>query len=83
MVTTIQIDEIVKKKLDSLKEHKRETYNELIKRMIDGFSDSDKESLTETIEIISDPKLMREIAEGIEQYNKGNYRPLREIEKEL
>jgi predicted CopG family antitoxin len=83
MVTTIQIDEGIKKKLDKLKVHYRETYNELIKRLIECFSDIDKDSLVETVEIMSDPELMRNIAEGVEQFNKGNYRPLREIEKEL
>ena len=36
MVTTIQINEDVKEKLDKLKAHHRETYNELISRLTDS-----------------------------------------------
>lgn len=42
MVTTIQIEEGTKKKLDSLKIHHRETYNELITKMIEICSKIDK-----------------------------------------
>ena len=72
MVTTIQIDEKLKEKLDNLKVHYRETYNELISRLVNSSSEKiDKESLTETIEILSDPETMRDIANGLEEYEKG------------
>ena len=64
MVTTIQIDEKIKDKLDKLKIHHRETYNELISRLITSpISNSkvDKESLIETIEVLSDPETMEGI----------------------
>ena len=83
MVTTIQLDESVKKKLDRLKVHYRESYNELIKRLIENYSAGDKESLIETIEIMSDPETMRNIAEGIEDLRKGRTKSLEEVEKEL
>jgi len=53
MVTTIQIEEKLKDKLDKLKVHHRESYNDLIVRLINSFSPNnfDKESLIETIEI--------------------------------
>ena len=86
MATTIQIDEKLKSKLDELKVHHRESYNDLIIRLISNFHHEghDRESLIETIEILSDPKEMREIAEAIERINKGDFgTPLEEIEKEL
>jgi len=85
MVTTIQLDEKLKDKLDKLKIHYRETYNELISRLINSTSPQklDRESLTETIEILSDPETMRSIAKGIEDYNKGKTKTLAQIKKEL
>ena len=85
MVTTIQLDEKLKEKLDKLKLHHRETYNELISRLINSSSPQkfDRESLTETIEILSDPETMRNIAKGIEDYSKGRFKTLAQVRKEL
>ena len=85
MVTTIQLDEKLKEELDKLKIHHRETYNELILRLINSFSPQkfDRESLTETIEILSDPETMRDIAKGIEDYNKKRFKTLAQVRKEL
>ncbi|MCW6158919.1 MAG: hypothetical protein LVQ63_05520 [Thermoplasmatales archaeon] len=85
MVTTIQIDERVKAKLDELKIHHRESYNELISRLIASSSPevSDRESLIETLEILSDPEMMKGIARGIKDFKEGRTKPLREIKKEL
>ncbi len=73
MVTTIQLDEKVKEKLDGLKIHHRETYNELISRLINVTNPKNysKESLIETIEVLSDPETMRDIAEALERFEKG------------
>ncbi len=38
MVTTVQIDECMKKRLSGLKIHRRESYNDLISRLIDSCS---------------------------------------------
>ena len=86
MVTTIQIDEKIKEKLDKLKEHHRETYNELISRLISKFATSEKisqESLIDTIEIISEPETMREIAEALEDYEKVGGIEFNQLKKEL
>jgi predicted transcriptional regulator len=85
MVTTIQLDEKVKEKLDKLKVHNRETYNELLIRLINSSSPQkvDRDSLVETIEILSDPETMRDIAKGIEDYNKGRFKTLAQVRKEL
>ncbi|MEK6855727.1 MAG: antitoxin VapB family protein [Nanoarchaeota archaeon] len=85
MVTTIQIDESLKNRLNSIKIHKRETYNDLILRLVHSFSpkNQDKESLVETIEILSDPEIMRGIAKGIDYYNKGKFKTLKQVRKEI
>ena len=86
MTTTIQIDNKIKTKLDSLKIHHRETYNELISRLLENnfVQNTDKEDLIDTIEILSDPELMRGIAESLERIGKGEYgTPIEELEKEL
>jgi len=85
MVTTIQIENDLKTKLDSLKIHQRETYNELISRLISGNSleTASRESLIATIEVLSDPETMRDIAEGLEAYNRGEGTDFEEIKKKL
>lgn len=84
MVTTIQLDEQTKTLLDKLKVHHRESYNELLHRMIEIYQiGTDKEGLIETLEIISDPHEMREIAEGIEDYESGKGKSSRQLRKEL
>ena len=69
MVTTIQLDDNIKRKLDNLKIHKRESYNELIARMIESSNPKnfDKESLIETIEILCDPETMKNLKEALSE----------------
>ena len=86
MITTIQLDKKLKLRLDSLKIHHRETYNELILRLMENFSpkEADRESLIETIEVLSDPELMRGLAEAMAEMQKGNYGiTMDELKKEL
>ena len=85
MITTIQLDSKLKEKLDALKVHHRETYNELISRLISSSSPKnyDKESLIETIEVLSDPETMRDIAKALEDYGQGKGKTLNQIEKEI
>lgn len=85
MVTTIQLDKRVKDKLDTLKAYNRETYNDLILRLINSSSPQkfDRESLVETIGVLSDPEAMRELARGIEDYNKGRVKTLAQVRREL
>jgi predicted CopG family antitoxin len=86
MTTTIQIDEDIKKKLDGLKIHYRETYNDLIRRLTESCSPQNmsRESLIATIEVLSDPELMRSIKEALERIESGDYgTPIEEVKKEL
>jgi len=75
METTIRLNNSVKKELDSIKVHSRESYNEVIARMIDKCKNLnvDEESLKETIEILSDPKALRDIAEAFDDFEKGKF----------
>ena len=82
MITTIQLDKKVKEKLDKLKIHERESYNEVIARLVEECRNVriDEESLKETIEILSDPETLKDIAEALGEM-EGT--PLEDIEKEL
>ncbi len=71
-ITTIQLDKQTKGKLDSLKVHARESYNELILRLIENCpANVSRESLIETIEILSDPEAMKNIAEALQEIERG------------
>ena len=85
MVTTVQIDNELKERLNRLKIHPRESYNDLISRLIDSYSPevASRESLVETIEILSDPEMMRGIARGLEDIKAGRAKTLDQISKEL
>ena len=85
MVTTIQIDEKVKEKLDRLKVHHRESYNDLIVRILTSCTPQNvsRDSLIETIEILSDHETMRDIAEALEEYEQGRGADFSKIKKEL
>ena len=77
METTIRLNENIKKKLDLMKIHSRETYNDVIARIIGNTKKIDEESLKETIDILSSPETMRDIAEALEDYEKGRFVELR------
>ena len=86
MVTTIQVEESLKKRLDELKIHYRETYNNTIERLVENSSSDnmDKENLIATIEILSDVKIMRNIKEALERIESKDYgTPIEEVKKEL
>lgn len=85
MMTTIQLDSKIKRKLDLLKIHKRETYNELLGRILENCSSSkfDKEDLIETIEVLSDPQTMKNISEALSEINnKEKWVSFEHIKKE-
>lgn len=84
MATTIQIDEKTKVLLDKIKVHYRETYDELVKKLVEVYlKNRSKEELVETLEIISDPQTMREIADGLEAYELGKGKTLKQLRGEL
>ena len=82
MISTIQLDKKTKEKLDKLKVHKRETYNELLLRLLENNSptSTNRESLMETLEVLSDPELMKGISEAL---NEKEGISIEDLEKEL
>ena len=84
-MTTIQLNQNLKNKLDLMKVHKRETYNELLERILENCSPQkfDKESLVETIEVLSNPEIMGNLAEAISDLNnKDKWTSFEQIKKE-
>ncbi|MCL5954632.1 MAG: hypothetical protein M1507_00770 [Candidatus Thermoplasmatota archaeon] len=85
MVTTIQIDEKLKARLDQLKIHHRESYNELISRLINSSSPKlvSRDTLIETLEVLSDSEFIKGIERGIKDIEEGRIKPLSQVRKEL
>jgi predicted CopG family antitoxin len=74
METNIRLNLDIKKRLDLMKVHSRESYNDVIARIIGNMKKNiDEESLKETIEVLSDPEIMRDIAEALEDYERGRF----------
>ncbi len=75
METTIRLNSKVKVKLDSIKVHSRESYNDVIARMLEELKgmNVDEESLKETIEVLSDPETLKDIAEALSDFDKGRF----------
>lgn len=71
MVTTIQLDEEVKKKLEMMKIHPRETYNEVIKRLIES---SEEEFDVQTI---------KNIEKALEDVKKNRVYTTKEVKRKL
>ena len=74
METNIRLNSDIKKKLDLMKVHSRESYNDVIARVVGNMKRKiDEESLKETIDILSDPETMRDLAEAFEDYERGRF----------
>ena len=71
--TTIVIQKDLKSRLDGVKLHPRETYNEIIERLLE-YSVDDEPLSEETL---------RAIEEGLEDIRKGRTIPMEEVMKEL
>ena len=79
--TTITLDRRVKKRLDRLKRHPREAYNDVIVRILGSpLSRSiDIDGLYETIEILSDPDVMRSLARSMDDLNTGRLHDIDDV----
>lgn len=71
--TTIQIQAATRARLEDLKVHPRETYDEVVNRLLDAAYDS--EPLSE--------ETLRKIEAGIRDIRQGKTRTLEEIAREL
>jgi predicted CopG family antitoxin len=71
-ITTITIEKALKKRLDYMKVHPRESYNDVLLRALSQKEkQDDPEAVQETIEILSDPEIMHSLARSVEQLKKG------------
>lgn len=70
MATTIQINEKIRDRLNELKIHNRETYNDVLKRILEDFEELNQ-------------KTKRELKKAIEEIESGSYKSLDEMITEL
>mgnify|MGYP001567584865 CR=1 FL=1 len=79
-ITTITLDKSMKRKLDRIKMHPRESYNDVVARLISGSLGSvSRESLVETVEILSDADAMMSIAKSLDDMRKGRTYSMDEV----
>ncbi|MCH7568134.1 MAG: hypothetical protein IIA87_01815 [Nanoarchaeota archaeon] len=78
-ISTITLDRNVKAKLDRVKSHPRESYNDVLMRILSGDTDMQDDSLYETIEILSDPDVMASLAKSIKDMKKGKLYSIDEV----
>ncbi len=71
MKTTIQVDKKIKDKLEAMKVHPKESYNEIIDRLI-SVSYDDEELSDET---------MKDIEESLEQIRQGKTLSMKEVKE--
>ncbi len=73
MVTTIQVEEKTRHKLEEMKTHRRETYNEVIKRLIESGRQE---------EILSEQSL-KNIESALEDIKKGRVYSTNDVRKKF
>lgn len=75
METTIRLNNNIKTKLDSFKIHFRESYNDVISRMLEESKATNisEDSLKETIDVLSDPETLKDLAEALNDFEKGKF----------
>ena len=85
MVTTVQIDNELRERLNRLKIHPRESFYYLFSRLIDSYSPdvASRESPIENLEILSDPEMMSGIARVLEEMKGRRAKTLYQITREF
>ncbi len=78
-ISTITLDKNVKKQLNALKSHPRESYNDVVTRLLSKIKSIDLDSLKETIEIMSDPETMRSLAKSLDDIKKRKLYSIEEV----
>ena len=80
-ITTITLNRNIKKKLDALKRYDREPFNDVIARLVSGDNSSNlnNESLSETVEILSDPDIMKSLAKSLNDLKRGKTYSIDEV----
>lgn len=70
MSTTIQIEESLRDKLNSMKMHSRETYNDVILRLLEDLRELNDET-------------KREIEKAVKEIESGKYKTHDEVKEEM
>jgi len=73
MITTIQLEEKLKDRLDKMKIHPREAYGKVIERLIEN--ESEEEELS--------PQTIKEIEEALDDIKKGRVYSHEEVKRRL
>jgi len=73
MVTTIQLEEKVKERLDEMKLHPRETYSKVIERLVEDNVVEDELS----------PEAIKRIEKSLDDIKKGRTYSMEEVRKKL
>ena len=81
-ITTITLNRSVKRQLDRLKKHSRESYNEVVVRLLGRVQQDDSaddESVMETIAILSEPDTMASLARSLKDLKRGRLYAIDEV----
>ena len=70
MTTTIQINEEIRDRLNELKIHSRETYNDVLERILEDFQELNYQT-------------RKEIRNAISEFDSGSFKTLNDLRKEL
>ena len=73
MVTTIQLEERIKNKLEEMKIHPRETYSKVIERLVNLSMEEEELS----------PQTIKNIEQALEDIKKGRVYSTKEVKKKL
>jgi predicted transcriptional regulator len=73
MVTTIQLDEKIKERLDQMKIHPRETYSKVIERLVEDNVVEDELS----------PEAIKRIEKSLDDIKKGRTYSMKEVKEKL
>ena len=80
--TTITLNKAVKRRLDKLKKHARESYNEVVVRLLGRApreDSADDESVRESIAILSEPETMASLARSLKDLKRGRVYAIDEV----
>lgn len=70
MTTTIQVNEDVRDRLNNMKLHPRESYNDVIERLFEDLEELSEETL-------------KDVQMAVKEIESGKYKTQEEVEKEL
>lgn len=75
MATSIQVEKEIKERLDKLKNHPRETYNQVLARLIRTISEQDEGDLSQ--------KTIKNIEKSLAEIKSGKAIPHKDVKRKL